>query len=85
MFSRLKTVSADSYTMLYKINHNRFFNRTAGYFLKIYFEYKENEVELREILNSTLFNSWAFSNARFTRILNWPTHAIKSPIYTRTG
>jgi hypothetical protein len=21
---------------------------------------------------------------RFTRILNWPTHAKKSPIYTRT-
>jgi hypothetical protein len=21
---------------------------------------------------------------RFTRVLNWPTHAIKSPIYTRT-
>jgi hypothetical protein len=22
---------------------------------------------------------------RFTRVLNWPTHAIKSPIYTRTS
>jgi hypothetical protein len=21
---------------------------------------------------------------RFTRVLNWPIHAIKSPIYTRT-
>jgi hypothetical protein len=23
-------------------------------------------------------------NARFTHVLNWPTHTKKSPIYTRT-
>jgi hypothetical protein len=28
--------------------------------------------------------NWAFSGTRFTRVLNWPTHAKKNPIYTRT-